>query len=142
MSAEHVWALVTDGMRAHILRDLEGDQGDDPAPMDLVMRAHSDRLRSYIGRPQDAAQDALSAPREILQPDLDPFAAEIAAELDRHRLAGDFDTLAVFAPEAVARAITRHMTPGLLSTIFLERPAILVSTDEKAMRQAVRSAIW
>lgn len=140
MSADHVWALVTNGMRAHILRDLE--PGDfEPEPLDLVMRAQADRLRAHVDGSATSPPDAMSEPREILQADLDPFAVEVAAELDRHRLAGDFTSLAVFAPQVVVRALNRQMTPGLASTIFLEHPPILLSIDERTLRETVRHAI-
>ncbi len=141
MSADHVWALVTNGMRAHILRDLELSGGEKPRPLDLVMRARADTLRAHVDGSANSPPDALSEPRDILRADLDPFAAEVAAELDRHRLAGDFNSLAVFAPQAVARALNRQMTPGLASTIFLEHPPILLPIDEKTLRETVRRAI-
>jgi protein required for attachment to host cells len=69
------------------------------------------------------------------------FARDIAADLDRHRRAGDFRRLAILAPPEVL-PILRGERPRLLhAAVFLEHPVNLMPMGEGALRSAVIALI-
>lgn len=148
MNEGDTWALVTDGIRARILRGLARD-GLAP-PGELVSLSRSAHLRARLaGRPEtgdhgqviDLASAMPLANLKAIRNDMIDFLRETLRLLDQHRLAGDFDRLAVFAPAAVLE-ICREQAPTRLARIIaLASPVYLVATNEQALRLAVTRAL-
>lgn len=127
------WALVSDCVRARILRGLERGIGDPEPPTELVERPRGSRIRAALA----------GAPEEDDRPDDDiaQFAGALAQFLDIHRIAADFARLAVFAEPRMLAAL-RDAAPGALwSTVVLEEPRNLVVLPETALRAAVLEAL-
>lgn len=147
MGGARTWALVMSGVRARILRGVEDADGEDQ--IELVSRAPSTHLRDIMA---DQAGRSFSSDgsgrRSAMEPGGDPvlrdmqdFAADTADLLEKHRRAGDFQRLAVFA-EPRMLGILRHEFPATLwATVFLDLPINLVSLPERELRDRVKDHI-
>jgi protein required for attachment to host cells len=127
------WALVSDCVRARILRGLERGIGDPEPPTELVERPRGSRIRAALA----------GAPEEDDRPDEDiaQFAGALAQFLDIHRIAADFARLAVFAEPRMLAALRDAAPEALWSTVVLEEPRNLVVLPETALRAAVLDAL-
>ena len=127
------WALVSDCVRARILRGLERGIGDPDPPTELVERPRGARIRAALA----------GAPEEDDRPDEDiaQFAGALAQFLDIHRIAADFARLAVFAEPRMLAALRDAAPEALWSTVVLEEPRNLVVLPETALRAAVLDAL-
>ena len=127
------WALVSDCVRARILRGLERGAGDPDPPTELVERPRGARIRATLA----------GAPEEADRPDDDiaQFAGALAQFLDIHRIAADFARLAVFAEPRMLAALRDAAPEALWSTVVLEEPRNLVVLPETALRAAVLEAL-
>lgn len=141
MCDQEIWAVVSDGTRARILRDLAPSPNAGAARQgDLLMRAQAEGVRGLVTGPGSARRTAQVAAR-VLQSDVADFAAEIAAMLERHRIAGDFSRLAVFAPGALLRPLHRAMPPGLAGLVMLEVRGNYLWRPEGELRGVVRDLV-
>lgn len=143
------WALVTDGLRARILRGLEAGIGTPDPPTELIAQARARHLWAVgretrspaAGAGNPGVYQAPAPPGDPLRHEMQDFARDIAADLDRHRRAGDFRRLAILAPPEVL-PILRGERPRLLhAAVFLEHPVNLMPMGEGALRSAVIALI-
>lgn len=144
-SRTRTWALVTDGLRARILRGLEAGTISHRAPTELIARTRAQHLWAVLSetpgpggraRAGNAPQTSVRATGPLLR-DLHDFARDIAADLDRHRHAGDFRRLAVFAPAQTLAILHQEMPRLLTAAVFLEREVDLISLGETGLRRSV-----
>lgn len=127
------WALVSDCVRARILRGLERGAGDPDPPTELVERPRGFRIRAALA----GAPECHDRPDD----DIAQFAGALAQFLDIHRIAADFARLAVFAEPRMLAALRDAAPEALWSTVVLEEPRNLVVLPETALRAAVLDAL-
>lgn len=127
------WALVSDCVRARILRGLERGTGDPDPPTELVERPRGSRIRAALA----GAPDGRDRPDD----DIAQFAGALAQFLDIHRIAADFARLAVFAEPRMLAALQEAAPGALWSTVVLQEPRNLVVLPETALRAAVLEAL-
>ncbi|WP_371059469.1 host attachment protein [Rhodosalinus sp. 5P4] len=130
MVAFRIWALVSDCVRARILRGLERGGGDADPPTELVERPQARGIRAALS---GAAPGTAAGPEE----DVAQFARTLLRFLDTHRVAGDFTRLAVFAEPRMLSALRAAAPPALWSTVILEEPRNLVILPETTLRATV-----
>lgn len=149
MTSMKTWALVADGVRARLLRDLEVTAKGGAAPGELIQRARVERLREIMAdRPGRSFASDRTGRRSAMEHAADPvhedmcsFARELSVRLDEHRLAGDFNRLAVVAAPAMLGVLRAEMSPALKSMVCLEVPKNLMGAPAETLRQKVWSAI-
>lgn len=149
MKRPRTWALVADGVRARILRGLEGGAPLPHPPGELISRSRSRHLRDVMSdRPGRTQSSDRSGRRSAMEPGSDPirqdmrdFAHDLMDRLDSHRRAGDFERLAIFAAPAMLGLLREAMPQALRSTVILERSQNLVQSGEAELREIVRSEI-
>lgn len=125
--AHNALVVVADGRKLLIFRN-----HGDAAQIDLRTEAHDERedrkdheLKSDA--PGLSAQSggygrpALDEP-DYHQGDEDRFAAEVAMQINRRALNGDFDALAVIAPPRMLGALRSHWHKETARRIVVERP--------------------
>lgn len=143
MSGSRTWALVMNGVRARILRGVENSDGEDP--IEIVSRATSTHLREIMsdkaGRtfPSDGEgqRSAMEPGSDPILRDMQDFAAETVEVLERHRRAGDFARLAVFAEPKMLGILRAEFPSTLRAAVFLDLPLNLVSVPERELRERV-----
>lgn len=138
MVGKSTWALVCSASRARILRGLEPVPA--PRQSELKLRARQDNLRALVaGRigPVPPVAGAAASPWDCLRADERLFAAEIAALLDAHRLAGEFSGLAVVSPPAMLALLREAFPLGLRRAFVLELAMDLLREDGDALRRRV-----
>ena len=69
--------------------------------------------------------------------EMQDFAKETAEVLDRHRQAGDFARLAVFAEPKMLGILRAECPAALWATVFLDLPTNLISLPERELRDRV-----
>ncbi len=144
MSRSSTWALVTNGVRARLLRNLE--DGNSDAPIELISKAHSTHLRDLLadrsGRSfasvGDGRRSAMEPGSDPIYRDMQDFARETLDTLERYRRLGKFDRLAIFAAPKMLGILRREMPATLAQTVFLERASNLIRLPESELRSAVR----
>lgn len=147
MTRAKTWALVSNGLHAQILRDLEKAAGAPPIVMES--RADSphlgDMLSDKAGR--SFASDG-SGRRAALEPGSDPvlhdmqnFAREIVDCLEAHHREGALTRLAVFAAPRMLGVLRQQMPEALAAATILERDVNLINLPEAELRTTVRRAI-
>jgi len=141
MYCQRIWAVVSDGTRARILRDLEAGAGVGAAGCgDLLLRAQAVGVRGLVTGPSSVRRRAQISAR-VLQSDSSAFAEDIAAMLERHRIAEDFSGLAVFAPEVLLRPLHAAMRPGLAGMVLLEVRSNYFWRPESELRGLIRDLV-
>lgn len=147
MARQKTWALVTNGVRARILRTLEGDDGEDP--IELISKAESTHLRDILSDKagRSFASDA-SGRRSAMEPGSDPilrdmedFSQETLAKLDGHLRAGHLTRLAIFASPKMLGILRRQMPASLRDVLILERDLNLINLPKADLRNAVIDAL-
>ena len=149
MHRPRTWALVADGIRARILRGLEGGAPRPQPHTELITRSRAQHLRDIMSdRPGRAQASDRSGRRSAMEPGSDPirrdmqdFARELMDRLDSHRRAGDFDRLAIFAAPTMLGLLREEMPQAVRNTVFLERSQNLVQFDEAELREVVKREI-
>lgn len=143
MSRSRTWALVMDAVRARVLRGVEDADGEEP--VELVSRAASTHLRDIMadkaGRSfasdGSGRRSGMELGSDPIRRDMQDFAAETAEFLERHRRAGDFTRLAVFADPKMLGILRAEFPATLWETVFLDRPLNLISLPERDLRERV-----
>lgn len=144
MDGPETWALVSNGVRARILRGL--DDGDMDAPVELVRKTEATHLRDLLtDRPGRLFAADASGRRSAMEPGSDPilrdmqdFAREVVGLLvDAHR-AGKFTCLALVAAPKMLGILRSTFPPPLRDCVVLERPANLVWLPAADLRTAIR----
>ena len=137
------WALVTDGVRARILRDLEDGNSHDP--IELVSKAKSTHLRDYLsdkaGRSfvsgTDGRRSAMEPGSDPVLRDMQDFAQETLGVLENHFRKAHLTRLAIFAAPKMLGVLRREMPASLNDAVILERDLNLINLPETDLREAV-----
>ena len=137
------WALVCDGVRARILRDLE--DGDWHDPIELVSKAKSTHLRDYLSdKAGRSFASGAGGRRSAMEPGSDPvlhdmqeFAQETLGVLEDHFRQGHLTRLAIFAAPKMLGILRREMPASLNSAVILESDLNLINLPEAELRDAV-----
>ena len=147
MAQQKTWALVTNGVRARILRALEDDAGDEP--IELISKASSTHLRDIMSDKagRSFASDA-NGRRSAMEPGSDPilrdmedFARETLATLDRHLRARHLTRLAIFATPKMLGILRQQMPAPLHDVVILEQDLNLINLRGADLRDAVIDAL-
>lgn len=147
MGETRIWALVSNGVRARILRGLE--QRPSEAPDELVSRARSSHLRLAVSdRSGRCFAPDRSGRRAAMEPGTDPirrdmqdFARELLAMLEMHRRAGDFDRLVILAGPEMLGILRQERSKALERAIVLERAINLVQLPAGELADAIRDML-
>ena len=141
MNGSRTWALVMNGVRARILRGVA--DGDGEEPYEIVSRAALRHLRDVLARKADpddpSAIDRRHMEGDPVVRDMQEFAAETGALLERHHRAGDFARLALFAEPRMLAILRSELPATLRRAIVLELPLNLVTLPEQELLQRVRT---
>lgn len=135
------------GVRARILRGVEDADGEDT--VELVSRASSTHLRDIMtdraGRSYSSGSAGRRAAIEMgsdpILRDMQDFAEETAELLEKHRRAGDFARLAVFAEPKMLGILRKEFPATLWGAVFLDLPLNLIALPERDLRSRVLDAI-
>ena len=144
---QKTWALISDGVRARILRHLE--DGDSHNPIELVSKAKSTHLREYLS---DKAGRSFASGgegrRSAMEPGSDPvlrdmqdFARETLSVLEDNFREGHLTRLAVFAAPKMLGILRREISATLSRAVILGRDLNLINLPETDLRDAVLRAI-
>jgi len=147
MPAGQIWALVTNGVRARILRGLEARDAD--APVELVSKAEATHLRDHLtDRPGRSFASDESGRRSAMEPGSDPilrdmqdFARDTLGVLEEHLRAGRLSRLAIFAAPKMLGVLRDEMPAALREAVILERDLNLVNLSEAELRETVIGAL-
>lgn len=148
MKKPKTWALVTNGVRARILRGLENGVPD--GPIELVSMARSTHLREIMAdRSGRSFSSDRSGRRSAMEPGSDPirrdmqdFARDTFETLEKHRREGGFERLAIFAAPKMLGILREEMPDTLRDCVFLERPLNLIHCPEAELRGTVYRTIY
>lgn len=143
MARHKTWALVTDGVRARILRNLEGGGSEDP--IELVSKAESSHLRGLLsGKSGRGLDTELLGQFSQLKPrahpvirDMQDFACQTLDFLEGHFRAGHLTRLAIFAAPKMLGILRQVMPASLKDAVILERDLYLIELPEADLRDAV-----
>ena len=141
------WALVTDGMRARILRNVE--EQTPPEPIEMQSAASSTRLRDILSdAPGRSFSSDGSGRRSTMEPGSDPvlheiqvFAREVVKVLDAHRQDGSLARLAIFAAPRMLGILRQEMPEALHAITVLESPLNLAGLPAPKLYGRVREAL-
>lgn len=147
MAGSRTWALVMNGVRARVLRGVENMDGEDQ--IELLSRAPSTHLRDFLSdQPGRSFSSDRSGRRSAMELGADPvlrdmqdFARDTAGMLEKHRRAGDFQRLAVFAEPRMLGIVRNEFPATLWATVFLELPLNLVLLPERQLRDRIKELI-
>lgn len=141
------WALVSDGVRARILRDFEGGGAQDP--IELVSKAKSTHLRDYLsdkaGRSfasgADGRRSAMAPGSDPILRDMHDFAQDTLSILEGHFRRGHLTRLAIFAAPKMLGVLRSEIPASLTRAVILERDLNLINLPEADLRDAVIRAL-
>jgi len=147
MSKPKIWALVTNGVRARILRGL--DNSGPNCPPELISRSRSIHLRNIIS---DKSGQAFSSARrdrrsqigsdsDPIRCDMQNFAYEIIQQLESHRRTREFDRLVVLAAPTMLSILTEQAPLTLRNKIYYERSTNVVRLPESELRCFIRQIL-
>lgn len=147
MARTKTWALVTNGVRARIFRNL--DNGDSEEPIEVISKAESTHLRDIMSdKPGRSFSSGAGGRRSAMEPGSDPvyremqdFAQKTLSALETHRRAGRFNRLAIFAAPKMLGILRREMPPALREVVVLEKGANLIGLPEADLRKLIRKDI-
>lgn len=143
MAKAKTWALVSDGVRARIVRGLEGDEAEES--IEVVSKAQSTHLRDILSDKSGRSFASFGGGRRSgMEPGSDPirrdmqdFAKETFEVLERHHRAGDFDKLAIFAEPRMLGILRAEIPAKLQAVVTTEQPVNLVQLSKTELRAAV-----
>lgn len=149
MRKKRIWALVISGVRARILRGLEEETPPPSPPTELINKSRLNHLHAaFSDRPvrttvpgQAYRRSVIERRKTAIRNDMEDFATYVCTFLDSHRLAGDFERLAVFGSAPMLGCLRHAMSPALRRTVFSEQARNLVHLSEAELRQTVRTTI-
>ncbi len=142
MAGPRVWALVSNGVRARILRGL-GD-GSHVEPIELISKAALNHLREAVADKGTAAEKGNgmsgrgSPASDPIRSDMLDFARDMLALLERHHRAGDFDWLAIVAPPEMLDILRRELSATMRPSVVLDHPQNLIRLPTAELRATVR----
>ena len=145
MKPLRIWVLVADGAHARIVRNAfhHSEMGE---PLEeLVFSAPHKRLREIMAdKPGRAFASADSRSRSAMEYRSDPvheeqqaFAGMLVSVLEEHRLASDFDRLAIIAAPRMLGDLRDAMPAGLSEITVAEVPKDLTKLTDLELREAI-----
>ncbi len=142
-ATSRTWALVLNGARCRILRGIS-HQGE-AAPAELVLRSESRKLRDIMSdKPGRSFASKGGGRRSAMEYASDPiaedqreFVRQVISLLESHRLAGDFDSLAVFAEHEMLGLLRQMMPHTLAGLVIREVPRNLLQFSAQELAEAV-----
>ncbi|WP_161594594.1 host attachment protein [Marimonas lutisalis] len=140
MRKTRTWALVIDGVKARILRGILDGRSPAEAPAELVNKSRHGHLRRTFEAGHThhtSASASRDCKSEAIRSDMEEFAIYVCSFLDSHRLARDFDQLAILATPIMLDLLKQKMRPPLRRTVYFECAASLVHLSESDLRQKV-----
>ena len=140
---QNTWALVSNGVRARILRDIE--DGDSQDPIEVVSKAKSTHLRAYLsskaGRSfasgSDGRRSGMEPGADPVQRDMQEFAQETLSILDDNFRRGNLTRLAIFSEPKMLGILRREMPASLKRAVILERDLNLINLPEQDLKETV-----
>ncbi len=147
MRRQVIWALVMNSEHAQILRGL--DRADTDGPIELTNKASATRQRDAQSeeRGRSHASDR-SGRRSAMEPgadtalrDMQDFAQEAFKVLEKHRGAGDFDRLTIFASPKMLGVLRKELPAGLGGAVMQEEAANLVGMPVHDLRAFIRDRL-
>lgn len=136
------WALVLNGSRCRILRELSSSS--DEGLSELVLRSESRKLRDIMSDKPGRSFASKGGRRSAMEYSGDPvsedqreFIRQIIALLESHRRAGDFVRLAVFAEHDMLGQLREMMPQSLADLVVREVPKNLLHLSEQDLVEAV-----
>ena len=147
MVRNKTWALVTNGVRARILRGLE--DGDHEEPIEIVSKADSTHLGEMMSDKSGRSFSSGSGGhRSEMEPGSDPirrdmqdFAHETLSVLATHLRAAHFNRLAIFAAPKMLGIIRQEIPTSLQKAVVFESAANLINLPETDVLDFVRNAV-
>jgi protein required for attachment to host cells len=112
MDWDRTWVLVIEGARARIVRHNKAFRACRDGAESLVLR-RGDRCQS---RTDATARGGTPAATDLCAAHVEEtrrFVAKIVDFLEIHRMAGDFDSLVLFAGQSMLACLSKTMTQGL-----------------------------
>nr|WP_269844497.1 host attachment protein [Acidimangrovimonas sediminis] len=150
MGDARVWILVMNSSNAQILRRYPPT--GDPGERQIALRASRRRMSALLRAPELAPPEETFvgfgenfAQRTIWRRALDVdhlgFLHQVADFLEAHRVAGDFDGLAVFAGPKTLPRFLALMPVHLRQTVIAEFDQNLIDLPPDLMRSAIAAAL-
>lgn len=137
MNDKRTWALVMNSTRARILCGLANVDGEER--IEIVSRASLRHIRDVLAGLSDPSdEEQRQAQSDAVIHDMQDFTAETGALLERHRRAGNFARLAVFATPRMLAILRTEFPATLRTAIFLEQEMNLINLSERELRERVR----
>lgn len=140
MKRKTIWALVADGGRARILKDVGRDEMpeeeefvSDAKPLGDIMADQAGRTFSSVGNRRSAMELHSDPVRDRER----AFAAMLAETLDRHGSAGRFDELVVVAAPQMLGDLRAACPGSLRAKITQEVDKNLTGLAGKELAEAV-----
>ncbi|TCM77334.1 protein required for attachment to host cells [Rhodovulum steppense] len=147
MGSVRVWGLAMTATRARILRGLSVP-GAGGLATELVMRARHRHLIEAMQHPPVDAGAAAPIPPPVPEGSSDPlaldqrdFVRQVVQILETHRVAGDFDRLAIFAPPAILAQLRAEMPSRLAKVIAAERSGCAIHLSETELQDVLRAEL-
>ncbi len=147
MARAGVWALVTNGVHARIVRGLEKEGPE--APRELISKTRFTHLREFLADKSGRSFASYAAGRRaVIEPrsypiwlDMQDFARETLERLEESHRSGQFDRLAIFTASKMLGILRQETSTTLRQTIFLERTTNLVQLGEEELRSRITSLL-
>lgn len=147
VTRQKTWALVTNGVHARILRDLEN--GDSEEPIELVSKSEGTHMREILSdKAGRSFASGAGGRRSAMEPGTDPilrdmqdFAHETLTVLEGHARAGHLSRLAIFAAPKMLGILRQRMPATLRRAVILERDLNLMNLPEADLRKTVVEAL-
>lgn len=139
MAQAKTWALVSDGVRARIVRGLDGPSSD--APPELIFKSRAAHMKAVLAdRSIRGARGSGPAPvarQDPILADMRDFARCLLGLLLSRFQSGALRRLALFASPRMLRALREEMPAGLQDAVILERACNLVGLSVSDLRDEV-----
>lgn len=147
MPRPKTWALVTNGVRAKVLRGLETS-----APEQLIEistksasphlgEIMSDRAGRSFASDGHGRRSAMEPGSDPILRDMQDFAGEMLEMLEARHHAGEMTRLAIFAAPKMLGILRKQMPASLRGAVFLQRDLNLIGLSGADLREAVMKAI-
>lgn len=139
----NTWGLAINSARCRIVRGLS--DRDDGVPAELVLRSEARSLRDIMAdKPGRSFASKGGGRRSAMEYASDPvaedqreFVRQVIALLESHRLAGEFDKLAIFAEHDILGHLRQLMPKSYRDIVICEVPKNLLHLSEQELPKAI-----
>jgi protein required for attachment to host cells len=147
MKQDRLWALVLNATQARVLRGVKRI-GATSEP-ELLLQAEHRHLSAIMADKPGRSFASVGGQRSAIEYASDPvrdaeraFAVEVVELLERHRLAGDFDRLAIIAAPEMLGLIRLTLTDGLRAITGPEVAKNLLHLSAPELQLAVAHLVY